>query len=173
MGSTLSVTIFRIFKDRSALGAEKLLGSRFSGIVGSNRYGAYNWLDPRNRQVCWAHLPAPVPQAQVKRDFQAWVERGGESQVIGRLLLVQFKVIFGLWYWVRDGTQYRSDFQAAMQPIRHEFIDLLEVGTCLDHSETRTTCHNILKIKAALWTFVDREGVAPTNNAAERALRRG
>ena len=162
--STPSVTIFRIFKDRSALGAEKLLGSRFSGIVGSDRYGAYSWLDPCNRQVCWAHL---------KRDFQAWVERGGESRVIGRLLLVQFKAIFGLWHRVRDGTLSRANFQAAMQPIRREFIDLLEVGTCLDHAETRTTCHNILKIKEALWTFVDQEGVEPTNNAAERALRRG
>ena len=42
-----------------------------------------------------------------------------------------------------------------------------------DHRETRRTSHNILKVKQALWTFVDREGVEPTNNAAERALRRG
>jgi len=162
--ATPSVTVFRIFKDRSALGAEKLLGSHFSGSVGSDRYGAYNWLDPHCRQVCWAHL---------KRDFQAWVERGGESQVIGRLLLVHLKKIFGLWHRVRDGTLSRADFQTVMQPIRREFVGLLEVGTCLDHKETRTTCQNILKIKPALWTFVDQEGVEPTNNAAERALRRG
>jgi len=28
-----------------------------------------------------------------------------------------------------------------------------------------------LKVKLALWTFVDRDDVEPTNNAAERALR--
>jgi transposase len=162
--ATPRVTVFRIFTDRSALGAEKLLGSRFSGSVGSDRYSAYNWLDPRCRQVCWAHL---------KRDFQSWVERGGESRVIGRLLLVQLKQIFGLWHFVRDGTLSRADFQTAMLPIRREFVGLLEVGTCLDHRETRSTCQNILKIKPALWTFVDREDVEPTNNAAERALRRG
>jgi transposase len=162
--ATPSVTVFRIFKNRSALGAEKLLGSHYSGIVGSDRYSAYNWLDPLYRQVCWAHL---------KRDFQAWVERGGESQVIGRMLLAHLKHIFGLWHLVRDGTLSRADFQTAMQPIRLEFVGLLEVGTCLNHAETRTTCHNILKIKQALWTFVDQEGVEPTNNAAERALRRG
>ncbi len=162
--ATPRVTVFRIFKDRSALGAEQLLGSHFSGSVGSDRYSAYNWLDPRCRQACWAHL---------KRDFQAWVERGGESRVIGRMLLTRLKAIFGLWHRVRDGTLSRADFQTAMQPIRREFVGALEVGTCLDHAETRTTCHNILKIQAALWTFVDREGVEPTNNAAERALRRG
>jgi len=31
---------------------------------------------------------------------------------------------------------------------------------------------NILKLEQALWTFVDHEGVEPTNNDAERALRR-
>lgn len=41
------------------------------------------------------------------------------------------------------------------------------------HYETRRTCLVILKVKPALWTFIDREGVEPTNNAAERALRRG
>jgi hypothetical protein len=162
--ATPSVTVFRIFKNRSALGAEKLLGSQYFGIVGSDRYSAYNWLDPLHRQICWAHL---------KRDFQAWVERGGESQVIGHQLLVQLKHIFGLWHQVRDGTLSRADFQTVMQPIRLEFVGLLEIGTYLDHSETRRTCKNILKIQQALWTFVDQEGVEPTNNAAERALRRG
>ncbi len=60
-----------------------------------------------------------------------------------------------------------------MRPIREEVHNLLEIGTLLGHRETRRTCLNILKVKQALWTFVDQEGVEPTNNAAERALRRG
>jgi transposase len=59
-----------------------------------------------------------------------------------------------------------------MRPIRDEVVGLLEIGLLLDHRETRRTSLNILKIKQALWTFVDREGVEPTNNAAERAFRR-
>lgn len=31
----------------------------------------------------------------------------------------------------------------------------------------------MLKVKTALWTFVDLPGVEPTNNAAERAVRPG
>jgi len=162
--TTPSVTVFRIFQGRSGSGAAELLGDHYAGTVGSDRYSAYNWLDPLNRQVCWAHL---------KRDFQAWVERGGESAVIGRMLLARLKQFFGLWHRVRDGTLARVDFQALMRPIRDEVVGLLEIGTLLDHRETRRTSLNILKIKQALWTFVDREGVEPTNNAAERALRRG
>jgi transposase len=162
--TTPSVTVFRIFQNRSARGAETLLGKDYAGIVGSDRYSAYNSLDPFHRQVCWAHL---------KRDFQAWVERGGESGVIGRMLLAQLKRFFGFWHRFRDKTLSRADFQTAMKPIRLEVIALLEIGTLLGHNETRRTCQNILKVKQALWTFVDREGVEPTNNAAERALRRG
>ena len=162
--STPSVTVFRIFQGRGGSGAEELLGNNYAGTVGSDRYSAYNWIDPLHRQVCWAHL---------KRDFHPWVERGGESAVIGRMLLACLKRFFGFWHRVRDGTLSRVDFQVLMQPIRAEVVDLLEIGTFLDHRETRRTCQNILKVQQALWSFVDREGVEPTNNAAERALRRG
>lgn len=159
--STPSVTVFRLFQTRGAAGAEQLLGADFDGIVGSDRYSAYNWLDPTKRQACWAHL---------KRDFQALLERGGQSKIIGRLLLAQVKQFFGLWHRVRDGTLSRLDFQAAMQPIRYEIHCLLHIGTCVKHHPTRKTCQNILKLEQALWTFVDQEGIEPTNNAAERAL---
>ncbi len=138
--TTPRVSVFRIFQGRSASGAEELLGDHYAGTVGSDRYSAYNWLDPLHRQVCWAHL---------KRDFQAWVERGGESAVIGRLLLARLKQIFGLWHRVRDGTLAQIDFQARMQPICKEVIGLLEIGTLLDHGETRRTSRNILKVKQA------------------------
>jgi transposase len=39
--------------------------------------------------------------------------------------------------------------------------------------KTAGTCRDILKRRQALWTFVQVEGVEPTNNAAERALRPG
>jgi transposase len=162
--STPSVTVFQLYQTRGAGGVEQLLGEDYAGIVGSDRYSAYNWLDPANRQVCWAHL---------KRDFQALVERGGQSKTIGRLLMAQVKQFFGLWYRVRDGTLSRLDFQAAMQSIRHEIHCLLNIGMFVKHQQTRKTCQNILKLEQALWTFVDREGIQPTNNAAERALRRG
>ena len=40
-------------------------------------------------------------------------------------------------------------------------------------SKTEGTCHELLKRREAVWTFVQIEGVEPTNNGAERALRPG
>jgi transposase len=164
VGATDLVTIFVLLATRSAEGIKRLLGEGFTGILGSDRWTAYNGFDPLHRQVCWAHL---------KRDFQALFERGGESQVIGKLLLKQTALMFSHWHRVRDGTLSRTDFSVLIQPIQADVKTLLEIGLLLNQSTTRKTCANILKLEPALWTFVDHEGIEPTNNAAERPLRRG
>ena len=157
------VTFFLVIATRGAIGAQQMLGTVVKSIVGADRWSGYNWLDPQQRQACWAHL---------KRDFQALVERGGESERIGRALLNQVETMFGLWPRVRDGTLRRTDFQTAMQPIQMEMGDLLREGAALACDKTRHTCENLLKMEVALWTFVRVVGVEPTNNSAERGLRR-
>ncbi len=161
--ATPLVTVFLIVASRGAAGAKQLLGHAFAGITGSDRWSAYNWLDASQRQLCWAHLV---------RDFQAFVERKGESAIIGQLLLKQTALMFDLWYRVRDGTLSHADFQIAMQPIRREIIALLQLAAYINHPQTAKTCANLLALQAALWTFVNHPGVQPTNNAAEQALRR-
>ena len=52
-----------------------------------------------------------------------------------------------------------------------------EVGRLLREAAVRLprkqagTCQEILKLEAAMWTFVYVEGIDPINNRAERALR--
>ena len=164
VGSTPAITVFQLHHTRGNGGVKQLLGADFAGIVGSDRWSAYNWLDEKQRQLCWSHL---------QRDFQAMVDRGGDSALLGRPLLVQVEQMFALWHQVQAAALERPAFQEAMQPICREVEYLLEIGhLAVQHATTQATCRNILKYKEALWTFVDREGVEPTNNAAERALRR-
>jgi len=162
--ATPLVAVFLVLTTRSAQGVKQLLGEAFPGIVGSDRWSAYNGLDPQRRQLCWAHL---------KRDFQKLVERGGESTRLGQGLLAQVEELFRLWGQVRAGTLRRADFQVKVQPIRTHIQELLCVGAALPHTQTRHLCENLLKLEVALWTFVWVEGVEPTNNHAERCLRRG
>jgi hypothetical protein len=35
------------------MSAKELLGEVVWGIIGTDRYAAYNWINPR--QLCWAH----------------------------------------------------------------------------------------------------------------------
>ena len=79
------------------------------------------------------------------------------------------KEMFALWQKVRDGTLSRRQFQQQMQPIRVQVEGLLLRGYFNAH--LHGFCKELWKYRKRLWVFVDIEGVEPTNNAAEQALR--
>jgi transposase len=164
------VTFFQITLSRCTATAKNLLGENFDGILNSDRYSAYNWVDLEQRQLCWAHL---------KREFIKISERPGISQTIGNALLQQQEKLFELWYQVRDGTLSRCDFQQLVIPIRNSIKSTLveaadyEIGSKekTPLAKTVRTCRQLNGVEPALWLFVAVEGVEPTNNAAERAIR--
>jgi transposase len=164
VAATSLVTVFLIRCSRGGKVAREMLGETFSGILNSDRWSAYNWVPVSLRQLCWSHL---------LRNFQAFVERGGESQCIGKAILAQTERMFDWWYRVRDGTMTRATFRAKMKAVQQEVGELLRQGTACAHSKTAGTCRDILKREEALWTFVHVEGVEPTNNLGERQVRHG
>src|SRR2546422_3078139 len=99
--------------------------------------------------------------------------RGGRSKERGDALLAQAHQMCTWWHRVRDGTLKHSSFRSAMTPLRREVEHLLEVGSRCGVPKTAGTCQDILKRREALWTFVQVEGVEPTNNTAERSIRPG
>ena len=69
--------------------------------------------------------------------------------------------------------QDRGQLACEIAPIQIELRDLLQAAS---PKSRRTRWHrqfanNLLKIWPALWTFVTIDGIQPTNNPAERALR--
>src|SRR5262249_32296316 len=128
-----------------------------------DRWSAYQSIPLKRRQVCWAHL---------RRDFQAMIDRGGAAKAIGEELLFHADMLFELWYKGRDGTRTRRWLKRQIDVwLRAEVRSLLEQGAACECAKTAGVCAEILKLEPALWTFARREGVEPTNNAAERALR--
>jgi transposase len=77
--------------------------------------------------------------------------------------------LFALWKRSRDGTITRGTFERRLQPIRQEVDALLLRGYC--NPLTRGFSKELVEHGEHLWTFSEVEGVEPTNNAAERALR--
>jgi transposase len=155
------VTVFLVHAKRGAVAARDLLGS-FAGVLVSDRWSAYGFIDAAKRQLCWAHLI---------RDFEWIAEFGAEATGIGRALLAETKRMFGWWHELKAGGLTRSGFQKRMAPLMARVGALLDEGAACSHKKSAGRCRQILKLRAALWTFVAREGVEPTNNAAERALR--
>ena len=163
INATKEVTVFRVLEGRGAEEAKAVISQSGKGIVTTDRYGAYNWLAGQRRQICWAHLV---------RDFQAMAERGDDSQETGEALLGQSREMFKLWHKVREGRLAHAELESALQPIRQRVKELLEAGSRSTHKKTGRTCQRMLKVEQSWWTFVRVEGVEPTNNAAERPLRR-
>jgi transposase len=164
VASTTWVTVFLVRLSRGSQVARELLGDTFDGILVTDRWSAYNGYAVRWRQLCWAHL---------LRDFEAMIERGGASQEIGEALKAQAHQMFHWWHRVRDGTLARSSFRSYMTAVRREVERLLEAGSRCEVAKTEGTCRDILKRRQALWTFVHLEGVEPTNNKGEQAIRSG
>jgi transposase len=158
------VTVFVVRASRGGKVAQELLGERFWGWLVTDRWSAYTWYPAWRRQVCWAHL---------LRDIAAMSERGGRSREIGEALQVQARQMFQWWHRVREGTLAHRTFASSMWPVRQEVERLLDVGQTCGVPKTEGTCRELLKLRQALWTFVRHDGVEPTNNAAERAIRPG
>src|SRR5882672_416664 len=156
-------TFFLIHRKRGAEALAAIFTKVFAGITISDRWVVYNRVPVRQRQLCWAHLI---------RDFQALFETRGPGQRIGEALLCFAEDIFTFWYRVRDGTLQRSSFRQYVSEQRPWLRALLAEGVGCGCAKTAALCRNLLQWEPALWTFVRVEGVEPTNNTAERALRK-
>jgi transposase len=160
---TRRTAVFRIAAGRHAAEAQTMLGERYDGIVCSDRWGAYDYLDPTSRQICWAHL---------LRDFTAHSEGMGEQEEFGNAGLVVARDLFEAWQqFQQDGD--RAALQARIAPLETKLRTELEHAS---RKSTKTKYHrqfarNLVKRWPALWTFSHTDGVEPTNNHAERGLR--
>jgi transposase len=158
-----TMALFLIRAHRGAAVAKELLGATFAGILVSDRWTAYVWVDVAQRQLCWAHL---------LRQFRGFQDLGAEAAKIGRGLEWLTETMFHAWHQVREGTLSRADFQALITPLRAQVTGWLQDGQSSAIRGVAGRCREILELEPALWRFVDTEGVEPTNNAAERILRR-
>jgi transposase len=161
---TSGVTVFVVRRSRGGKVAQELLGERFWGYLVTDRWSAYPWSPTWRRHVGWAPL---------LRDFEAMIERGGQSQVMGEALRGQARQMCQGWHRVPDGTLAHTTFARYMWPLRRGVERLLEAGHTCGVPKTEGMCRELLKVRQAWWTLVRHEGVEPTNNAAERAIRPG
>ena len=87
--------------------------------------------------------------------------------------------LFGLWHRYKEGKIDWPALQQSCRPIRQAFETTLQQVVELGYqrgertpwASTVRTCQQLQKVTDGLWTFLENEGIEPTNNAAERALR--
>jgi transposase len=155
---SLTMAVFFARASRSKKVALEILGENFGGILVSDRYPGYLWV--QRRQFCWAHLC---------RDFQKLVDFGGAAALFASPILDYITEMFVLWHKFKDGEITRAELQEQIKPLCDAMEQRLEAGKTVLLAEA--LCENLCKRKSALWMFIHHEQVEPTNNEAERTVR--
>ena len=159
--ATTCATVFKIVANGRAETLRPLYG-KLRGILVSDRATALNFWAMERRQICWAHL---------LRKFISFEERAGPAGATGRELLELTGIMFEYWHDYKDGKLSREMLVAWMAPVRIQFEALLERAAAANIAGVSGSCADMLAHRQALWTFVECDGVEPTNNHAERELR--
>jgi transposase len=160
---TEEAALLRVAPSRHREEAEALLGES-EAIVSSDRWWAYDHLDPVRRQLCWSHL---------QRDFRFHAESPlAHQSEFGEACLRIAAGVFESWReFQRSGDRHR--LRREVRRLERALRSLCEEGK---RKSVKTRYHrglarNLTKAWPALWTFLEHEGVEPTNNRAERGLR--
>jgi transposase len=153
---------FRICTGRGQDELRALLGSSYRGIVTSDRLSAYKLLPNGQRQLCWSHLVRNLLGLQ-----ECYADESGWAQQ----MLKQSEALFFAWHTYKEGWYDQVALQQALIPVRLAMQELLRAGVERPYSKIASLSRELLAQWEALWTFSRVEGVEPTNNAAERALR--
>jgi transposase len=162
--TTPEATFLQIAEHCNRAQFDALIGTSYPGIVVSDRWNGFEHRDPHQRQVCWSHI---------QRDFRRHSEGLGEQKTFGEQGLELTRRVFSAWRTYQQEHHDRDRLKAEIAPIQTELRQLLEAAS---PKSRRTRWHrrfanNLLKVWPALWTFTEIDGIQPTNNPAERALR--
>lgn len=151
---------FRIDPKRSREAFLRLL-PKLEGVIHTDRWRVYDIIAKELRQLCHAHL---------RRDKQALIDFG-PTAAIGKALLAASDALFHEWHRFMRGELDRPALQAAMAPVQEKWRELLEQAATHPHKKARNLGRDLQKHWVSLWTFLEHDGVVPTNNHAEGTIR--
>jgi transposase len=162
-----------VASNRSAKVLVSLLGAVFRGILCSDRWVVYLSYHGGRMQLCWAHL---------KRNLLGIAEyaRSPSAQQFCRDALAIVAGLFRLWYRFRGQLRDRRGNPQPLNrrqlleksiPLQKRLFALAEAHLDDADREVRNLAIALFLHCERLFTFLEVEGVEPTNNIVERALR--
>jgi len=156
-------TVFAIHRRRGRKQLEKWFKDGFRGFAHSDRWSAYSLFKPHRRQLCWSHLG---------RDLQAIIEAAQAGAGRAKAMRVGEKQMFRSWHRFKAGVIDRPGLKAETATFVSDFRAFCEAGAAQTADDKwRKLGKSLLKLWPAVFNFLTVEGLEPTNNAAERALR--
>lgn len=162
--TTPVIAFFHIAASRGSNVLKEILGDVFHGSLGSDMYSAYKAYHKGVRQFCWAHIIRTIKG--VKHAC-----RSPDGVKFSKWMLAETGRMFALWHAFKDECLDRKTLVLKSVPIRSRMNRCLQHYLTSDDYDVRQTAKSLLKHWDGLFAFLEYEGVEPTNNLAERALR--
>ena len=162
--------VYRIATTRAADVLVALLGDVFAGVLCSDRWRPYQTYHQGALQFCWAHFKRNVLGAQD-------LAKTTEAERFCRDALALHARLFRLWYrfrgapTARGGPLTRQQLIDHVLPLQRKFFALGERHLDSRNNDVRNLATALFVHHEKFFVFVHHEGVEPTNNSAERALR--
>jgi len=169
----LVASSFVFYKVTATRGAEvlvALLGEVFAGILCSDRYVGYTAYHKGLAQFCWAHFKRNILGVQE-------IGKSTDAERFCRDALALHARLFRLWHRFRAGpaTRYpiagREELIRRSLPIQMKFFALGERYLDSKDKDVRNLATALFVHCGEFFVFIEKEGVEPTNNVVERALR--
>jgi transposase len=163
LASCAHASFYMIDRERSAEAFRKLVRKDpkdFAAVT--DRYAVYNVIG-KGHQYCLAHLI---------REFKKYGERDGPDKAIGQALAQELSTACHIH------GEYREEkitLRQRNQRLGHRKCKVetwLEEGMANGSDQLYKLSETLLNNFERLWTFTRKEGMEPTNNLAERDLRK-
>ena len=161
---TPAIAFYHIAKSRGSKVLREILGDEYKGILCSDMYSAYKAFHNGVRQFCWAHIIRGIKG--IKHAC-----RSPDAVRFSKLMLAEIGRMFALWHAFKKGHLDRQTLVKKSLPIRARMKKCLNLHSSSSDYHVRKAAKSLLKHWDGLFTFLDHEGVEPTNNSAERAVR--
>ena len=161
---------YAIATSRSTDVLKGLLGATFAGVLGSDRLSTYVAYAASRRQFCWSHFRRNLLSAQELATTPS-------ARRFCREALALQRQLFRLWHRFRGNPHTRgapltrAQLIAKVLPLEKRFFALAERHVNAANGDVSNLAHALFMHHTHFFTFVHAEGVDPTNNVAERALR--
>ena len=157
---------YHIASNRGVEVLVQLLGKAFAGILCSDRCPTYLSYHRGLAQFCWAHL---------QRTLKGIGEFASTPDAVhfARDMLSAVGRLFDLWYRFRGEAGEVDRLLSRQQsiPIQKKICRLAAKYLDSEDREVRNLANAMYKHWDKLFTFLEQEGVEPTNNFSERVLR--
>ena len=162
VASTLDATCFHIDPNRSKEAFQRFARDLGKGPIVTDRYSVYEHID-RPHQYCLAHLI---------RDCRKYAERDGPDGKIGQALEKELRQICRNHREFREGLTTRQTRNNRFRAQKSHLRDLLLDGLIEGSDQLASLCERLFDSFSKLWTFSRFKDVEPTNNLAERDVRK-